>query len=304
MVSSDFLDDYTLTHRSPADPADVVARAMSSKRKRDQHADELVTPDPATVTNKTVGSELATSSDNHKRARPAPTPVHRIRDALDGDTLDDMETLSDDLLAIDHDTANQDSFDFDFLQEPSPSQPSSTQFSNTEPSAPLADSTNTSTPLMEASPQRPLPCPRTEASPQRPLPCPHTEASPQRPLPCPRTEASPRRPLPCPRTKAPHAKAPLAEVEQNVSGRRSNRTRVITEKAKALTAPISDEWLTEALQFFRGEDLGADWVKAVDQWEAIERERGPVWAPKPVVRAVSRLTCDCMTKNDPGTLHP
>ena len=231
---------------------------MSSKRKRDQHADELVTSDPVTVptsTNKTAGSEPATSSDNRqKRARPAPTPVHRIRDALDGDTLDDMATPSEDLPAINpgvadpYDTVNQDSFDFDFLQEPSPSQPSSTQFGNTEPSAPLADSLNTGMPLTEASPQRPPPCPRT---------------------------------------KLPRARAPLAEVEQNVSGRRSNRTRVITEKAKALTAPISNEWLTEALQFFRGEDLGADWIKAVDHWEAIERERGLVWAPKPVVRAMS-----------------
>jgi hypothetical protein len=223
-----------------------------------------VTSDPAGVPasiDKDVGSEHATPSDNQrKRGRPTPTPVHHVRDGLDGDTLDDVATPSDDVPAIDlgvadlYDMADHDSFDFDFLQEPPPSQPSSTRFDNAETSVPLTDSmADTGTLLTESSPSRAI---------------------------------SPKCPAPCPRTKQLHAKAPLAEVDQNVGGRRSNRTRVITEKAKALTATVSDEWLTEALEFFRGEDLGTDWVRAVDQWEAIERERGPVWAPKPVVRAI------------------
>jgi hypothetical protein len=78
---------------------------------------------------------------------------------------------------------------------------------------------------------------------------------------------------------------PLCEVDQNAGGRRSARTRVVTEKAKALTPDVSDAWLVEALGFLKAERLGKEWIAAIDSWEKIERKRGPIWAPKPAVRS-------------------
>jgi hypothetical protein len=60
---------------------------------------------------------------------------------------------------------------------------------------------------------------------------------------------------------------------------------VVTEKAKALTLDLGDAWLVDALDFLKAERLGKEWSSAVDGWEKFERKRGPIWAPKPVVRS-------------------